>query len=64
VITMLKPMSLEEIVEVLFFYRFEKVSKSVGIYVWTKLRSRIVQHLRQLKLVWWSGNSKGAKGNK
>jgi digeranylgeranylglycerophospholipid reductase len=41
VVALLKPMSLEEIVDVLFFYRFEKVSKSVGTYLWQKVRSRL-----------------------
>jgi digeranylgeranylglycerophospholipid reductase len=64
VVALLRPMSLEEIVEVLFFYRFEQVSKSAGIYVWTKLRSRIVQYLKQFKLAWWSKNNGGSQGNK
>jgi digeranylgeranylglycerophospholipid reductase len=53
VVALLKPMTLEEIVEVLFFYRFEKVSKSVGVYLWQKVRSRIADYQKQLKLAQW-----------
>jgi digeranylgeranylglycerophospholipid reductase len=54
VVALLKPMSLEEIVEVLFFYRFEKVSKSVGIYVWLKVRSKLSQILSAIIPRLWS----------
>jgi digeranylgeranylglycerophospholipid reductase len=43
VVDLLKPMSLEEIVEVLFYYRFEKVSKSVWQYGIRKIQGKIQQ---------------------
>jgi digeranylgeranylglycerophospholipid reductase len=48
VVALLKPMTLEEIVEVLFFYRFEKVSKSLGAYVWQKVRSKLAMWFKNI----------------
>jgi digeranylgeranylglycerophospholipid reductase len=49
VVELLKPMTLEEIVEVLFYYRFEKVSKSVWLYGLKKLRARFDQWLAKFR---------------
>jgi digeranylgeranylglycerophospholipid reductase len=49
VVALLKPMSLEEIVDVLFFYRFEKVSKSVGAYVWLKVRAKLARWFQRIR---------------
>jgi digeranylgeranylglycerophospholipid reductase len=47
VVDLLKPMTLAEIVDVLFFYRFEKVSKSVWLYGIQKLRGKLSSWFRK-----------------
>ena len=37
-----KSMSLEEIVDILFYYKFKTLSKNVGLYFWQKLKSKIL----------------------
>jgi flavin-dependent dehydrogenase len=41
VVSYLKPMKLEDIVDVLFYYRFDKISKNFWSYIFSKLRSKI-----------------------
>ncbi|OIP74950.1 MAG: dehydrogenase [Oscillatoriales cyanobacterium CG2_30_44_21] len=41
VVSYLKPMKLEDIVRVLFYYEFDKVSKGLGNYIWRKLTSKL-----------------------
>jgi flavin-dependent dehydrogenase len=50
VVTYLRPLSLEDVVDILFFYRFEKVSKGLPQYLKRKLDSfltRLVVRLRK-----------------
>lgn len=50
VVTYLAPLSREDVVNILFFYRFEKISKGLPQYVFRKLRSlktRLVARWRQ-----------------
>ena len=51
VVTYLRPLSLEDVVDILFFYRFEKVSKGLPQYLRRKLDSlftRIVSRWRKI----------------
>jgi digeranylgeranylglycerophospholipid reductase len=41
VVSYLKPMKLEDIVNILFYYEFDKISKGFGSYALRKLRSKI-----------------------
>ena len=50
VVTYLKPLSREDVVDILFFYRFEKISKGLPQYLLRKLRSfktRLIARWRQ-----------------
>lgn len=40
VVDYLRPMSLEDVVDVLFYYKFEKVAKNLWSYIWRKLQQR------------------------
>ncbi len=51
VVTYLRPLSLEDVVDILFFYRFEKVSKGLPQYLRRKLDSlmtRVVSRWRKI----------------
>jgi len=51
VVTYLRPLSLEDVVDILFYYRFEKVSKGLPQYILRKLDSlwtRLVVKLKKL----------------
>jgi len=37
VVNYLKPLSLEDVVDILFYYKFEKASKGLSAYLWRKL---------------------------
>jgi digeranylgeranylglycerophospholipid reductase len=37
VVNYLKPLQLEDVVDILFYYKFEKVSKGLGAYLWRKI---------------------------
>jgi flavin-dependent dehydrogenase len=39
VVNYLRPLKLEDVVDILFYYKFEKASKGLGAYLWRKLRS-------------------------
>jgi len=39
VVNYLRPLKLEDVVDILFYYKFEKASKGLGSYLWRKLRS-------------------------
>jgi hypothetical protein len=49
VVTYLQPLSLEDVVDILFFYRFEKVSKGLPQYLRRKLDSFFTRLLVRLK---------------
>ena len=49
VVTYLQPLSLEDVVDILFFYRFEKVSKGLPQYLLRKLDSFWTRFIAQLK---------------
>ncbi len=49
VVTYLQPMSLEDVVDILFYYRFEKVSKGLPQYLARKLDSLLTRLLSWLK---------------
>lgn len=40
VVDYLRPMSLEDVVDVLFYYKFEKVAKNLWSYIWRKLQQK------------------------
>ncbi len=37
VVNYLKPLKLEDVVDILFYYKFEKASKGLGAYLWRKI---------------------------
>ncbi len=37
VVNYLKPLKLEDVVDILFYYKFEKASKGLGTYLWRKI---------------------------
>lgn len=39
VVNYLRPLTLEDVVDILFYYKFEKASKGLASYLWRKLRS-------------------------
>ncbi|NJP10174.1 MAG: NAD(P)/FAD-dependent oxidoreductase [Leptolyngbyaceae cyanobacterium RU_5_1] len=47
VVTYLKPLSLEDVVDILFFYRFEKVSKGLPGYILRKLKFALQKLVQQ-----------------
>lgn len=49
VVTYLQPMSLEDVVDILFYYRFEKVSKGLPQYIARKLDSFLTRSLAWFK---------------
>ncbi len=49
VVTYLQPLSLQDVVDILFFYRFEKVSKGLPQYLWRKFDSLLTRFLVRLK---------------
>ncbi|GAX34454.1 NAD(P)/FAD-dependent oxidoreductase [Nodularia sp. NIES-3585] len=50
VVSYLKPMKLEDIVDILFYYRFEKVSKGFWSYILRKLKSKFGSLLHWISL--------------
>ncbi len=47
VVNYLRPLTLEDVVDILFYYKFEKASKGLVSYLWRKLRSVLGKVLRQ-----------------
>jgi digeranylgeranylglycerophospholipid reductase len=39
VVNYLRPLKLEDVVDILFYYKFEKASKGLGAYIWRKFKS-------------------------
>jgi digeranylgeranylglycerophospholipid reductase len=39
VVNYLRPLKLEDVVDILFYYKFEKASKGLGAYIWRKIKS-------------------------
>jgi digeranylgeranylglycerophospholipid reductase len=54
----LRPMSLEDVVDILFFYRFEKVSKGLPQYLLRKLDSLVTRTWSRVKRLIALGQSK------
>ncbi len=39
VVNYLRPLKLEDVVDILFYYKFEKASKGLGAYIWQKIKA-------------------------
>jgi digeranylgeranylglycerophospholipid reductase len=49
VVNYLRPLKLEDVVDILFYYKFEKASKGLGAYLWRKLRSAFSKIFKKVR---------------
>ena len=49
VVNYLRPLKLEDVVDILFYYKFEKASKGLGSYLWRKFRSVLGKVFKQVR---------------
>ena len=49
VVNYLRPLKLEDVVDILFYYKFEKASKGLGAYLWHKLRSVLGRGFKKVR---------------
>jgi digeranylgeranylglycerophospholipid reductase len=49
VVNYLRPLKLEDVVDILFYYKFEKASKGLGAYLWRELRSAFSKIFKKVR---------------
>ena len=49
VVNYLRPLKLEDVVDILFYYKFEKASKGLGAYLWRKVRSVVTKVFKKVR---------------
>ena len=49
VVNYLRPLKLEDVVDILFYYKFEKASKGLGSYLWRKFRSVLSKVFKKVR---------------
>ena len=49
VVNYLRPLKLEDVVDILFYYKFEKASKGLGAYLWRKVRSSFTKVFKKVR---------------
>ncbi len=49
VVNYLRPLNLEYVVDILFYYKFEKASKGLVSYLWRKLRSVVTKVFKKVR---------------